>query len=105
MKRPSRKPPVFVRCPVCGTEFRRRIDYRLVEQRWCTRDCAQAARRHARAGAALPEAATGTVRTRKQAKQAAAPELTPEAIRDQIDAAAGTNWRELVRRPMRKDRP
>jgi hypothetical protein len=41
---PKRKPPVFVRCPVCGTEFRRAPEQRIA-QRWCTRDCAQAARR------------------------------------------------------------
>jgi hypothetical protein len=45
----NRKPPEFVRCPVCGTEFRRVFDYQQVEQRWCTRDCAHAAKRHARA--------------------------------------------------------
>ena len=40
---PNRKLPVFVRCPVCGTEFRL-----IAEQRWCSIDCARAARRQAR---------------------------------------------------------
>jgi hypothetical protein len=62
MKRPSRKPPAFVRCPTCGTEFRN-----FADQRWCSVEC-----RHARAAAAKPEAATDTVRTRKRAKHAAA---------------------------------
>jgi hypothetical protein len=39
---PDRKLPVFLRCPVCGTEFRRNLD-----QQWCSRDCAQDARRRA----------------------------------------------------------
>jgi hypothetical protein len=42
MTRPPRKPPVFGRCPVCGTEF-----WSLADQRWCSRDCARAAKRHA----------------------------------------------------------
>jgi predicted nucleic acid-binding Zn ribbon protein len=49
---PNRKLPVFVRCPVCGTEFRRNLD-----QRWCSRDCAQDARRRARR--APPKRQTG----------------------------------------------
>jgi hypothetical protein len=89
MKRPPRKPPVFVRCPVCGTEFRR-----TANQRWCSRDCV------AQAGhiAALEGAPSITARIRK----ADAP--TPEAIRHQVDAAAATMWRDLVRRAARKDR-
>jgi hypothetical protein len=83
-----RKRPEFICCPVCSTEFRRRIDYRGIEQRWCTRDCAQAARRHARAAVALQGPVTRTAGIPKQAN----------------DAAAGTMWRELVRRPMRKER-
>ena len=35
MKRTPRKPPVFVRCPVCGTEFPRIAN----QQRWCSREC------------------------------------------------------------------
>jgi hypothetical protein len=77
---PNRKRPEFVRCPICGAEFRRLLDHRRVEQRWSTRDCAQAALRHARAAVALQGPATDTARTRKQAKHAAAPALTPEAI-------------------------
>jgi hypothetical protein len=37
---PNRRPPVFLRCPVCGTEFRSNL-------RWCSRACAGAARRRA----------------------------------------------------------
>jgi hypothetical protein len=40
---PDRKPPVFLRCPVCGTEFQR-----IAEQQRCSRECAQVARRHVR---------------------------------------------------------
>jgi hypothetical protein len=36
---PNRKRPVFVRCPVCGTEF-----WSTADQRWCSRECAGAAR-------------------------------------------------------------
>jgi integration host factor subunit beta len=36
---PNRKPPLFARCPVCGTEFCSNSG-----QRWCTRECAQDAR-------------------------------------------------------------
>jgi hypothetical protein len=43
---PNRKPPVFLPCPICGTHFRR-----IAEQQWCSRDCAQDARRHARSAA------------------------------------------------------
>jgi hypothetical protein len=39
---PNRKRPVFVRCPVCGTEFRN-----FSGQRWCSIDCARAAKRQA----------------------------------------------------------
>jgi hypothetical protein len=42
-RRSNRKPPVFLRCPVCGTEFRQ-----IADQRWCSVDCARAARRQAR---------------------------------------------------------
>jgi hypothetical protein len=46
---PNRKSPVFVRCPVCDAEFWRSSSrQRLVEQLWCSRDCARAARRHSR---------------------------------------------------------
>jgi hypothetical protein len=81
---PNRKRVEFVRCPVCGTEFRRFLD-----QRWCSRERAGAARR----------------RAKREAKRAAAPALTPEAIQRQVGTAAGMMWRELVRRPARKDRP
>jgi hypothetical protein len=37
---PNRKRPVFVRCPVCGVEFRN-----FSGQRWCSVDCARAAKR------------------------------------------------------------
>jgi hypothetical protein len=37
---PNRRRPVFLRCPVCGTEFRS-----TANQRWCSRACAGAARR------------------------------------------------------------
>jgi hypothetical protein len=80
---PNRKLPVFARCPVCGTDFRR-----TANQRWCTRECALDARHRA-----------------SQAKRVAAPAPTPDAIRYQVDAAAGMMWRELVRRPTRKGRP
>jgi hypothetical protein len=81
---PGRKPPAFVRCPVCGTEFRGNLG-----QRWCSKACVWAAKRQAR----------------REAKHAAAAVLTPEAIRHGVDAAAGTMWRELVRRPVRKEQP
>jgi hypothetical protein len=45
---PNRKPPVFLRCPVCGAEF-----WSTADQRWCSRDCLNAARR--RAGGAPPK--------------------------------------------------
>jgi hypothetical protein len=45
---PNRKRPVFLRCPVCGTEFRSNS-----VQRWCSRDCLNAAR--SRAGGAPPK--------------------------------------------------
>jgi hypothetical protein len=41
--RPDRKPPVFERCPVCGTEFRQ-----ISGQRWCSRECVHQARRAGR---------------------------------------------------------
>jgi hypothetical protein len=44
---PNRKRLEFVRCPICGTEFPRVLD-RRAEQRWCSRDCAWAAKRQAR---------------------------------------------------------
>jgi hypothetical protein len=50
---PNRKLPVFLRCPVCGTEFRSNLG-----QRWCTRDCAKAARRGAE-GAPSERQSTG----------------------------------------------
>jgi hypothetical protein len=74
--RKNRKPPVFVRCPVWGTEFRN-----FSGQRWCSVDCARAARRHARAAATLQAPATGTGRIRKQAKHAAADAVRPELVR------------------------
>jgi tRNA(Ile2) C34 agmatinyltransferase TiaS len=40
---PNRRRPVFLRCPVCGTEFRS-----TANQRWCSRDCGHAARHRAR---------------------------------------------------------
>jgi hypothetical protein len=46
--RPARKPPVFVRCPVCGAEI-----WLSRGQRWCSRQCAQEAKHSA--GAASPE--------------------------------------------------
>ena len=46
--RPNRKPPVFERCPVCGTEFRC-----IPGQRWCSRECVQDAKR--RVGRMPPE--------------------------------------------------
>ena len=79
---PNRKRPVFVRCPVCGTEFRS-----AANQRWCSRDCLQTAQRLAMAAFKGPPIADV---------------LTPEVIWYQGDAAAG--WR-LVRRSTRKDRP
>jgi hypothetical protein len=36
---PNRKPPVFLRCPVCGTEFRN-----FSGQRWWSVNCAGVAR-------------------------------------------------------------
>jgi hypothetical protein len=45
---PNRKPPVFVRCPVCGAEFRN-----FSGQRWCSVDCAGVAR--CRVGRAPPK--------------------------------------------------
>jgi uncharacterized C2H2 Zn-finger protein len=39
---PNRRRPVFLRCPVCGAEFRSTAD-----QRWCSRDCMHAAKRRA----------------------------------------------------------
>jgi hypothetical protein len=39
--RPKRKPPEFVRCPVCGVEFCRLAS----DQRWCSADCAHCAKR------------------------------------------------------------
>jgi hypothetical protein len=45
---PNRKPPVFVRCPVCGAEI-----WLSRGQRWCSRECAQEAKHSA--GAASPE--------------------------------------------------
>jgi hypothetical protein len=38
---PNRKPPVFVRCPVCGTEFWRTS----ADQRWCSFDCVREGKR------------------------------------------------------------
>jgi hypothetical protein len=46
--RKNRKPPVFGRCPICGTEFQNFSD-----QQWCSTDCARAVKR--RAGCAPPE--------------------------------------------------
>jgi hypothetical protein len=43
---PNRKPPVFVRCPVCGTEFW----CASPSQRWCSTECVQAAK-HGAGGA------------------------------------------------------
>jgi hypothetical protein len=37
---PNRRRPVFLRCPVCGTEFR----CVSANHRWCSRECAQAKR-------------------------------------------------------------
>jgi hypothetical protein len=79
----NRKPQVFARCPVCGTEFRS-----TANQRWCSRDCLHAAKQLARRIAALE-----------------GPPFVParaDVIWHQVDAAAG--WR-LVRRPTHKDRP
>jgi hypothetical protein len=43
---PNRKPTEFVRCPVCGADFSRTSSRkRRVKQLWCSRNCAQAARR------------------------------------------------------------
>jgi hypothetical protein len=38
--RPNRKPPMFERCPVCGTEFRC-----IPGQRWCSPECVLEAKR------------------------------------------------------------
>jgi hypothetical protein len=43
MTRQPRKPPVFLRCPVCDTEFRS-----VANQRWCSVDCARATKRGVR---------------------------------------------------------
>jgi hypothetical protein len=40
-QQPNRKRPEFRRCPVCGTEFRIIAN---PNQRWCSRECAQATR-------------------------------------------------------------
>jgi hypothetical protein len=40
---PNRKPPVFVRCPVCGTEFWRTS----AGQQWCSFDCVREGKRGA----------------------------------------------------------
>jgi hypothetical protein len=86
---PNRKPPVFARCPVCGADFWRSSSrQRSAEQLWCSRECAWGAKRQ----------------TGREAKRAAAPAPTPAAIRLRVDADAGMMWRELVRRPTRKDR-
>ena len=41
---PNRKPPVFVRCPVCGTEFWRTS----AGQQWCSFDCVREGKHSAR---------------------------------------------------------
>jgi hypothetical protein len=44
----NRKPPEFVRCPVCGVDFRRTSQH----QRWCSLECYQREKR--RVGGAQP---------------------------------------------------
>jgi hypothetical protein len=41
---PNRKPPEFLRCPICGAEFLRRAQ----RQQWCSSDCAQRAKQQRR---------------------------------------------------------
>jgi hypothetical protein len=40
-RRPNRKRREFVGCPICGVEFCRLT----LDQRWCSKDCSQHAKR------------------------------------------------------------
>jgi hypothetical protein len=44
---PNRKPPEFLRCPICGVEFLRRTQ----GQQWCSSDCANPGKRQRGDGA------------------------------------------------------